>query len=157
LNRFIDSRPDAFLEKPIEPEALMAVIHDVLITLDEVVQKRCSQVNALRARKVEGGVVFRGNTFDSSERSRCNLTAVAARMAAADAALPDGFAWRSSDNHSIPMTKADVLAFHSAMTDWIYANYKAAWDHKAALQAQTAIDAAEDYNIEKGWPKNTLA
>lgn len=157
LNRFIDSRPDAFLEKPIEPEALMAVIHDVLITLDEVVQKRCSQVNALRARKVEGGVVFRGNTFDSSERSRCNLTAVAARMAAADAVLPDGFAWRSSDNHSIPMTKADVLAFHSAMTDWIYANYKAAWDHKAALQAQTAIEAAEDYDIEKGWPKNTLA
>ncbi len=26
----------------------MAVIHDVLITLEEVVQKKCSQINALR-------------------------------------------------------------------------------------------------------------
>ncbi|MFO7598992.1 MAG: response regulator [Candidatus Desulfacyla sp.] len=157
LNRFIDSRPDAFLEKPIEPEVLMAVIHDILITLDEVVQKRCGQVNALRARKIEGGILFRGNAFDSSERSRCNLTAVAARMSAADAALPDGFAWRTSDNKNIPMTKADVLAFHAAMTDWIYANYKASWDHKAAIQALTAIEAAEDYDIQKGWPENTLA
>lgn len=157
LNRFIDSRPEAFLEKPIEPDALMAVIHDVLITLDEVVQKRCGQVNALRARKIEEGVIFRGNTFDSSERSRCSLTAVAARIAGADAALPQGFAWRSSNNQNIPMTKADVLAFHTAMTDWVYANYKAAWDHKAAIQALTAIEAAEDYDIQKGWPGNTLA
>jgi len=156
LNRFIETRPDAFLEKPIEPEALMAVIHDVLITLEEVVQKKCSQINALRTRKIEGGVVFRGNAFDSSERSRCALAAVAARTAVADPGLPAGFAWRSSDNQNIPMTKADVLAFHAAMTDWIYANYKASWDHKAAVQALTAIEAAEDYDIRKGWPENTL-
>lgn len=158
LNRFIESRPEAFLEKPIEPEALMTVIHEVLITLDEVVQKRCSQVNALRARKADGGVVFRGNAFDSSEGSRLNLTAVAAKVGVADAALPDGFAWRSSDNQNIPMTTADVLAFHAAMTDWIYANCRAAWDHKAAIQALTDIKAAEDYDIEKGWPEeNTIA
>lgn len=157
LSRFIDSRPEAFLEKPIEPDALMSVIHDVLITLEEVVQKKCSQINALRARKIEAGIIFKGNAFDSSERSRCNLTAVAARIAAADATLPQGFAWRSSNNQNIPMTKADVLAFHTAMTDWIYANFKAAWDHKAAIQALTAIEAAEDYDIQKGWPGNTLA
>ena len=156
LNRFINSRPDAFLEKPIEPEMLMTVIHDVLITLDEVVQKRCSQVNAIRARKIEGGVLFRGNAFDSSERSRCTLTAVAARAVASDGPLPDGFAWRTQDNQNIPMTKEDLLAFHGAMTDWIFANHKASWDHKAAIQALTDIEAAEDYDIASGWPENRI-
>jgi len=157
LSRFIDSRPDGFLEKPIEPEALMAVIRRILITLDEVVEKRCSEVNALRARKIEGGVVYHGKAFDTGERSRCNLTAVAARAAAADVSLPDGFSWRSSDNQNIPMTKVDLLAFHAAVTDWVYANYKASWEHKAALQSLTEIEAAEEYNIQKGWPNHILA
>ncbi|MCD6307077.1 MAG: DUF4376 domain-containing protein [Deltaproteobacteria bacterium] len=156
LNRFIDSRPDAFLEKPIEPEALMAVIHDVLITLEEVVQKRCSQVNALRARKLQAGVVFRGNAFDTSETTRLNLTALAARAAGSNAPLPDDFAWRTTDNQNVPMTKEDLLAFHAAMTDWVYANYKASWDHKTTIQALTDIEAAEDYDIGTGWPDNNI-
>ena len=156
LNRFIESRPDAFLEKPIEPEALMAAIHNVLITLDEVVDKRCAQINALREQKIEGGVSFKGNRFDSGDRSRFSLAAVAARVALADAALPDDFAWRSSDNQNIPMTKEDVIAFHTAITDWVCANYKHSWDQKAAIQALTRIEAVEGYDIQKGWPDNRL-
>jgi len=157
LNRFIESRPDAFLEKPIEPEAIMAVIQDVLITLEEVVAKRCEQINLLRDRKTAGGVVFRGNAFDSRERSRCNLTAAAARMALPGAELPEGFAWRTSDNQNVPMAKEELLAFHGAVTDWIYANYRASWDHKAAIQSLTTIEAAEAYDIQKGWPDNNIA
>jgi len=157
LNRFIESRPDAFLEKPIEPEVLMTTIHNVLITLDEVVANRCEEINTLRTQKTEGGAVFKGNAFDSSEKSRCNLTAVAARMASAGAALPEGFVWRSSDNQNIPMTREDVLAFHAAMTDWVYDNYKASWDHKTALNDLTTIEAVEGYDIQKGWPDNRLA
>jgi CheY-like chemotaxis protein len=157
LNRFIDSRPDAFLEKPIEPEALMAVIHNVLITLDEVVANRCAEINTLRAQKTEGGVVFQGNAFDSSEKSRCNLTAVAAKMASPSATLQDDFVWRTSDNKNIAMTKEDVLTFHAAMTDWIYANNKASWDHKTVINDLTTIESVEAYDIQQGWPDNTLA
>jgi len=156
LSRFINSRPNAFLEKPIEPETLMAVIRKILITLDEVVEKRCSEVNAVRERKIEEGVVYRGKPFDTSEGSRCRLTAVATRAAAAGAELPAGFAWRTSDNENIPMTGAELLAFHAAVTDWVDANYKASWGHKAALQALTEIEAAEVYDVQKGWPGNHL-
>jgi len=156
LSRFITSRPDAFLEKPVEPEVLMTTIHNVLITLEEVVANRCREINALRAQKTEGGIVFKGNAFDSSKKSRCNLTAVAARLASTGDTLPDGFVWRSSDNQNISMTKEEVLAFHSTMTDWIYNNYKASWEHKEALNALTTIEAVEDYDIRKGWPDNRL-
>jgi len=157
LNRFIDARPDAFLEKPIEPEVLMAAVHNVLITLDEVVANRCEEINTLRAHKTEQGVIFKGNVFDSSERSRCNLAAVAAKMASPAATLPDDFVWRSTDNQNIPVTKEDVLAFHAAMTDWMYANYKASWDHKTAIHGLMTIEAVEGYDIQQGWPDNTIA
>ena len=156
LNRFINSRPDAFLEKPVEPEVLMTTIHNVLITLEEVIAKRYEEVNVLRGQKSEGGVVFKGNTFDSSEKSRCNLTALATKMASPGATLQDDFVWRSSDNQNIPMAKEDVLAFHGAMTDLIYNNYKASWEHKEALNALTTIAAVEDYGIRNGWPGNRL-
>jgi len=156
LNRFINSRPDAFLEKPVEPETLMTTIHNVLITLEEVVANRCEEINVLRAQKKEGGVVFKGNTFDSSEKSRCNLTAVAAKLVSVDATLQDGFVWRSSDNQNIPMNREDVLAFHAAMTDWVYNNYRASWEHKEALNALTTIKEVEGYDIQKGWPDNRV-
>lgn len=156
LSRFIDSRPDAFLEKPIEPETLMAVIRKILITLDEVVEKRCSEVNAIREQKIAGGVVYRGRPFDTSERSRRLLTAAAARAASSTAELPAGFAWRTSKNENVPMTRADLLAFHAAVTDWVYANYQASWDHKAALKSLTEIEAAEAYDLSRGWPDNHL-
>jgi len=156
LKRFIDSRPDAFLEKPVEPETLMATIHNVLITLEEVVAGRCEEVNSLRGQKTEGGVIFKEILFDSSEKSRWNLTATAVKLASVDATLQDGFVWRSSDNQNIPMTKEDVLAFHAAMTDWVYNCYRASWEHKAALNALTTIKEVEEYDIQKGWPDNRV-
>ncbi len=149
LSRFIDSRPDGFLEKPVEPEALMAIIHNILITRDEVVAGKCQEINSLRGLKIEGGFIFKGILFDSSNESRLNLTATAA-----NATLQDGFAWRSSDNQNIPMNREDVLDFHGAMTNWIYKNYKASWDHKAAIDALTTIKEIEEYDIQKGWPDN---
>ncbi|MDP8228216.1 MAG: DUF4376 domain-containing protein [Candidatus Electryoneaceae bacterium] len=157
LNRFIDSRPDAFLEKPVEPETLMAAIHNILITRDEVAAEKCQEVNFLRGLKIEGGVIFKGILFDSSNESRWNLTAVAARLSSAKATFQDGFVWRSSDNQDIPMSKEDVLDFHAAMTDWLYNNYKASWEHKAAIDALATIDEIEEYDIKKGWPDNKLS
>jgi two-component system alkaline phosphatase synthesis response regulator PhoP len=157
LNRFIDSRPDAFLEKPVEPETLMSTIHDVLITLEEMVAIRHEEVNALRDQKTEGGIIYKGISFDSSERTRCNLAAVAAKVASTDAELGDGFIWRSSDNRDVPMTREDILSFHTAMTDWVYANYKASWGHKEAIDALTTIEEVESYDIRKDWPENKLS
>ncbi len=156
LNRFITSRPDAFLEKPIEPEALMATVKNVLITLDEVKAKRRDEVNALRGRKLQGGIIFKGSPFDSREYSRNILAATATRVAAGGEGLPDGFKWRSSDNQNIPMTKDDILAFHVAVTNWVYNTYKASWEHKTSIDSFTNIDDVERYDIHEGWPTNVL-
>ena len=49
------------------------------------------------------------------------------------------------------------ISFHVAMTDWIYNNYKASWEHKEALNALTSIKEIEDYDIRNGWPDNRLS
>jgi two-component system alkaline phosphatase synthesis response regulator PhoP len=155
LDRFITSSPNAFLEKPVEPEALMAVIRRVLITVDEVKEKRRNEITALRDRKLARGVLFKGVEFDSDERTRLNLTAMAAKLAGSGS-VPAGYAWRSTDNQVISMTKKDILAFHSAVEDWVYRTYRASWDHKDALDKQESIDEVERYDIRKGWPDRNL-
>ena len=156
LGRFISSRPEGFLEKPVEPERLMAVIRRVLITLEEVKEARQKDVNALRDRKISGGVEFKGILFDSSERSRNALAATAAMLAASDSKLPEGFAWRSVDNRNIAMNRKELLEFQAAMTGWVYRTYQASWDHKASIEALSSIEEAKSYDLEKGWPVKVL-
>jgi len=156
LNRFIDSRPDAFLEKPIDPEQLMSVIAKVLITVDELKDGLKSEVNVLREKKLGQGVNFNGNYFETDERSRNNLTAMVAKLTASGASLPGKFTWRSSDNKSISMTQKDLVAFHSAVTDWVTSIYIASWNHKDSIDALETIEDVEAYDIYKEWPDNKL-
>ena len=156
LSRFISARPEAFLEKPIEPEPLMATIRQVLITLEEVQEKRSKEVNGLRTQKLLEGFVFKGNSYESDESSRNRLAAVAAKLAAPNAALPDNVVWRTADNKNVPMTAEDVLAFQGAMTDWVYSLFDASWKHKSAIGALKTIEEAENYDILEGWPENNL-
>ncbi len=51
---------------------------------------------------------------------------------------------------------SDVLAFHEAVTDWVYANYAASWTHKAAIRKLASIPDVEAYDIQVSWPANTL-
>jgi len=155
LNLFIDVRPNAFLEKPIEPEALMAAVQRVLITMGEIKEKRLREINALRERKLEGEVVFKGATFQCNARSRNNLTATAV-MLANGGSLPENFAWRSSDNQNIPMTREDLFAFHAAVTAWVYNHYKVSWEHKAAIDSLTTVEDVRNYDTYSGWPDNSL-
>ena len=156
LGRFITSQPDGFLEKPVEPERLMAIIRKLLVTLDEVKEARQNEANALRERKLAGGVHFKGVLFDSSERSRNTLAATAAMLGASGAPLPEGFSWRSLDNRNIPMDRQELLAFQAAVTGWVYRTHQACWDHKTKIAALASIEEAEKYDLEQGWPANVL-
>ncbi|MBI5584013.1 MAG: response regulator [Deltaproteobacteria bacterium] len=156
LGRFIASHPDGFLEKPVEPERLLSIIRKLLVTLEEVKEARQKEVNALRERKLTGGVQFKGVLFDSREQSRNALAATAAMLAALDSKLPEGFAWRSLDNRNIAMDPKELLAFQAAMTGWVYRNYQASWAHKAAIAALSSIEEAESYDLQRGWPEKVL-
>ncbi len=156
LDRFITARPEAFLEKPIEPEALISNIKKILDTPEEARQRRWAELTALRDRKLSDNVVFRGKPFSLDDRSRGLLTALAARLAVEGAALPDSFIWRTADNQNMSMKKEDVLAFHAAVTDRVYELYKTSWSHQAQIEALTIIEEIETYDIQKDWPDNQL-
>jgi CheY-like chemotaxis protein len=156
LGRFISSRPDGFLEKPVEPDRLVAVIGKLLITLDEVKEEKKQAVDALLEEKLAGGVMFNGSPFDSSEPTRNDLAALAAMLAGGAKELPEGFSWRSSDNSDMVMDKSTFMAFQAAVTDWVYNTRKASWEHKSAIDALEDIRAAEDYDISGGWPGSDL-
>ena len=156
LQRFITSTPDAFLEKPIEPEALMRVIERILVTVQDVRKRRYAEITKLLKEKLHQGIVFKGNPFSSDEESRNLLDALATRLLIPGAQLPADFIWRSSDNRNIPMSKEDVLAFHAAMTGWVYDLYRTSWEHKAALDKTEMVAEAEQYNIQEGWPGNRI-
>ena len=156
LNRFIDTRPDAFLEKPVEPEKLMGVIRNVLITLDGIKEKRCREIEALLARKMDGGVSFRGNLFDSDERTRVFLTALAVTLASGGSTGSDELVIRSSDAGNVALDKDAFLAFYRGMTNWVHDILKASWRNTDAVNALTRIEEVEGYNIFEGWPDNKL-
>lgn len=156
LARFIDSRPEAFLEKPVEPEALMAVVRRILITLEEVKEQRMAEVDAMLSRMLQRQVSFKGAVFNADEKALGFLTAMAARLAHASGALPKKMAWRSSDDRPLSLSKDEFLSLQGAITDWIYRNHQASWDHKAALGALESIEAVEKYDIGKGWPEPKL-
>jgi CheY-like chemotaxis protein len=153
LTRFITSRPDAFLEKPIEPNPFMGAVRQVLITLDEVKANRCAEINALREKKLAQGVVYKGLPFASDEQSRSHLTAVAAAVASGNGkGLDKDLAWRSSDNQLVSMSKEDLLAFHGTLTRWVCLNYKASWDLKDAVCDLGSIGDVESFDIQQRWP-----
>lgn len=156
LQRFITSTPDAFLEKPIEPEALMKTIERILVTVEDVRNRRYAEIDNLLKEQLRQGVVFNGNSFSSDEESRSLLDALTTRLLIPGAQLPEDFVWRSSDNRNIPMTKEEILSFHTAMTEWVYQLHRVSWKHKAALDKAERVPEAEQYDIRQGWPDNRI-
>ncbi|MBW1933201.1 MAG: response regulator [Deltaproteobacteria bacterium] len=156
LDRFLSARPEGFIEKPIEPEALISLANKILITLEEVKSDRFKEINDLRKEKIDAGIVFKGATFDTSEQTRNYLTALAAMLTQGNEDLPNNFTLRSVDNKDIPMTKDDVLALHAAITKWVYDNFKASWQHKENINSLSTIEEVQAYDIRAGWPPNTI-
>jgi hypothetical protein len=101
-------------------------------------------------------VSFKGAILDTGERALGLLTAMAARISHGSGSLPDKIAWPTADKRPLTVTKKELVSLQGAMTDWIHRNYQACWDHKEALEALESIEAAERYDIRKGWPDTTL-
>lgn len=155
LGRFINSRPDAFIEKPVDPEAFMAAVSRILITLDEIQERLYGEVEAYRDQRLSGGFSYKDGLFESDESSLGLLSAMAAKVAGGGD-LPGGFVWQTRDNREVAMDREEFLAFQGGLTDWVYETWRTAWKHLSAIGSLGSIEDAQGYDISKGWPDNRL-
>jgi hypothetical protein len=108
-----------------------------------------ARVNDIREVKIVLGVPYAGHVYDSDQRSRDNLSATVAAVAAG-VPLPDGFSWRTADNVDVPMSPAELVGLAGTMLGYVNMCYARSW----ALKGELA--AAEDpstVDIESGWPQ----
>jgi hypothetical protein len=98
------------------------------------------QLTDNRDAAIASGVDHAGHLWDSDERSRANLTATVAAVAAG-IPLPAGFTWRTADNQDVALTSAELLALGAAMLAHVNTCYQRSWALKAEINA--AASAAE--------------
>jgi hypothetical protein len=107
------------------------------LSLADARTERKRYINDERDKAINGGASYGGNTYDTDKESRSNLTST--HSGVNDGwPLPEGFAWRTSDNIDIPFTSTEVNGLAHAMLDHVNFQYGKSWIKKAA------IDAAED-------------
>lgn len=117
--------------------------------------RKCTDIDAERDRQRYSGVTYKGVRFDSDVVSVSNITGWASAVAAG-IAVPEGFTWRSADNHDIPFTAGDILGLATTMVDKITACYQRAWQLKALVDTFTDLadyQQVEDLNITQQWPE----
>lgn len=108
-----------------------------------------ARVLELREENIAKGFAAGDHRWDSDQRSRENLSATVAAVAAG-MPLPASFAWRSEDNQNVPMDAAALVGLGAAMLQHVNACYVRSWELKAALAAAKDPD---DVDLEAGWPK----
>ncbi len=156
LSSFITAQPDVFLEKPIEPEPLIANVKKLLLTPEKSRKRRSVDLKALLNEKLSGEIVFQGKTLLFNDWNSMYLSSAAVTLVKDNDGPPDNFVWKTSGNRDIIMSKKEVQAFHSAMTEWIYKLHKAIWKHTANMKALATVDEIEAYDVKKDWPENRL-
>ncbi len=138
------------VEKPAEP----------------IKQNLLARVNQIRDQKLNGGIVWNGEAYQTDEANRLNLVgAMVSAQAALQAArfsLPEGetlvlsrdFIWRTMDNKDIPMTAEEIAALGNAVNKHVSDCYRAAWSHKERIKSISSIYEAVSHDLNSGWPEN---
>lgn len=91
-------------------------------------------INSERMTKINGGVEWNGNIWDTDTESRTNLTNAQTAINAG-ATLPSGFSWRTADNKNITVNAADVTSLNLAVNTHITTCYQESWARKELLNA----------------------
>jgi CheY-like chemotaxis protein len=155
LNRFIYSRPDAFLEKPVDPEILIQVVRRILITLDEVKKDLSKKVYLIKDRMLARNVEYKGHLFALEPGLLSNL-AINLGLMAAGVDLPQELFFSSSDGKIVPFTKEEALSFSRAVRDYMVKIDKVAVDHLTAIQGLSDMELAQAYDVQRNWPSSRL-
>lgn len=120
-------------------------------TLEQAIREKHTAINDFRESLITSGVFYMGHVFDSDERSRANVTAVAAAISNGIPMMP-GFGWRTANNVGVPMTTQQFMGLAAALLARTNQIYGASWYHKDTISNLTTIEAVDAYNFSYGWP-----
>jgi hypothetical protein len=116
--------------------------------LDRRRRRMADRVNDRRERVLARGVPYMGHEFAADTRSALHLNN-AVTLLAAGLQLPDGFAWRATDNTLVPMTPQELRGLLLEIFRFADRVHRRAWAIKAQIEAS---DAPETIDIERDWP-----
>lgn len=125
---------------------------DPAYTGAELKENKTASLNQTREQKLNEGLEFDGNSYDSDQRSRENLSGTVAFIASGNS-LPPGFTWRTSDNQNIAMDETKVVQFGAAMIAFVNDIYGISWTLKSQVDAldENAPDLQDQLDAIQ-WP-----
>lgn len=85
-----------------------------------------------RDSKINGGVTWNGNVFDSNVVARENILSTLA-IVAAGVALPPDFVWRTKNNNNVIINSLDIVELSSEMNKVTNNAYHISWERKSNL------------------------
>lgn len=111
------------------PVALYAYVPWTL-TMEKVSKKIL--IEKERDIKINGGITYNGNVFDSDVVARENILSTLA-IVAAGVALPPDFVWRTKNNNNVVINDLDIVNLASEMNKIINDAYHISWERKSNL------------------------
>jgi len=100
------------------------------------------------------GFVFNGNTFQSDEVSRANISGsatLAIILLQKGFDFPSTFTWRTKDNQDVSINAAGIISMGTALFTFLSGNYLYSFTHKTAIDNLTTIQDLINYDITTGW------
>lgn len=127
------------------------------LTLDEVKRKVYDVINVYRDEKINMGVIYLGNEFDSDERARENILGMCGAISLG-MTVPNGFTWRSKINENVAMNALQIATFGTSLLGFVSANFSTSWYHKDIIRDITTTDPLDiiRYDYTGGWPSSSL-
>lgn len=98
------------------------------------------------------GVLYLSNVDGAGFVSGGDLVSDAGSAYAASSSQTARIFFKDEENTVHYMTPDQAIAFGFSATLWVSKNYKAAWTHKAAVDALGSIEDIQEYSIAGGWP-----
>lgn len=111
--------------------------------LDELKRLKITEIDNERDRTISGGVSFKDKMFQSAEKDR-NLLTSTVSLFTLQKAVPEGFAWISTDNTQVPFTLEELIQLANLMASSVQTNMLKARNLKdKVLNAKSADEVAK--------------
>jgi two-component system alkaline phosphatase synthesis response regulator PhoP len=155
LNRFIYSRPDGFLEKPIEPAQLLQVVRKILITLDEVKRELVERVRAVRQRMMARDLEYKGLRLTLGN-GLVGLLSLNLALLSMGIEPPQEAYIPLKDGKVLAVNRDELVDLARKIRDYLVEMERVAMAHEKAIFELTEMEKAQSYDVQRGWPSNLL-